>query len=136
VLGDETMDFDPNCVFCQKQPVDFVIESKLCIAFWDIHPVSKGHLLIVPKRHVAQIWEVTEAEKQALGQMVEDAKKLLDAQFKPDGYNVSINSGAAAGQSVFHCHIHLIPRYWNKVTKRVGAIPGQFLVPKARPEFK
>ncbi|AMV60531.1 Diadenosine tetraphosphate (Ap4A) hydrolase related HIT family hydrolase [Pediococcus damnosus] len=130
------MDFDPNCVFCQKQSSDFVIEGDLCVAFWDIHPVSKGHLLIVPKRHVAQIWDATASEKKELGQMAEDAKKLLDKQFKPDGYNVSINSGAAAGQSVFHCHIHLIPRYWNKVTKGVGAVPGQFLVPKQRPEFK
>ncbi|HBO47449.1 MULTISPECIES: HIT family protein [Pediococcus] len=130
------MDFDPNCVFCQKQPSDYVLENKLVIAFWDIHPVSKGHLLIIPKRHVTQVWDVTDAEKAELVQMIADAKKLLDAKFDPDGYNVTINSGAAAGQSVFHCHIHLIPRYWNKVTKRVGAIPGQFLVPKSRPEFK
>ncbi|GEL15276.1 HIT family protein [Pediococcus cellicola] len=130
------MDFDPNCVFCQKQPKDYVMANNLCVAFWDSHPVSKGHLLIVPRRHVAQIWDVTEAERQALVQLVADAKKHLDKQFKPDGYNVAINSGAAAGQSVFHCHIHLIPRYWNQTTKRLGAIPGQFLVPKARPEFK
>ncbi|MEF7455330.1 HIT family protein [Pediococcus pentosaceus] len=126
---------DPNCVFCQKTKEDYIVENKLAASFLDFYPVSKGHTLIVPKRHVRQLWELNEEERHAIFKLVEKNKAILDQEYQPDGYNVVVNSGAAAGQSVFHCHIHLIPRYWNEDPKR-KPVPGQFLVPPERPQFK
>ncbi|WP_057802597.1 HIT family protein [Pediococcus stilesii] len=129
------MDFDPNCVFCQKMETDYITENTLAASFLDLYPVSKGHTLIVPKRHVRQIWSLTEDERHAIFELVEKNKAILDQKYHPDGYNIAINSGAAAGQSVFHCHVHLIPRYWNEEPRR-KPVPGQFLVPPERPQFK
>lgn len=129
------MDFDPNCVFCQKTETDYITENTLAASFLDLYPVSKGHMLIVPKRHVRQIWSLTEDERHAIFELVEKNKAILDQKYHPDGYNIAINSGAAAGQSVFHCHVHLIPRYWNEEPRR-KPVPGQFLVPPERPQFK
>ena len=82
-------------------------------AFWinDGYPVTQGHSLIIPKRHFGSFFESTSHERQALLSLVDEAKAHLDAQFKPAGYNIGINDGAAAGQTVPHLHIHLIPRY-------------------------
>jgi diadenosine tetraphosphate (Ap4A) HIT family hydrolase len=124
-----------ECVFCQKTAADYITENDLAVSFPDLYPVSEGHTLIIPKRHVRQIWDLTAAERQAIWDLMEANKALLDEQFHPDGYNVAVNAGAAAGQSVFHCHIHLIPRYWNEDPKR-HPVPGQFLVPTERPQFK
>lgn len=129
------MDFDPNCVFCQKTEADYIVESDLAASFLDLYPVSKGHTLIVPKRHVRQVWDLTEDERHAVFSLIEENKAVLDEKYHPDGYNIAINSGAAAGQSVFHCHVHLIPRYWDSDPKR-KPVPGQFLVPPKRPQFK
>ena len=129
------MDFDKNCVFCQKKGSDILIENDLAKSFLDFHPVSKGHTLITPKRHVKQVWDLSPDEMKAIQALVEENKKRLDNLYHPDGYNIAVNAGAAAGQSVFHCHIHLIPRYWDKDVKR-NPVPAQFLVPKARPNLK
>lgn len=126
---------DPNCVFFQKTKEDYIVENKLAASFLDFYPVSKGHTLIVPKRHVRQLWELNEEERHAIFTLVEKNKAILDQKYQPDGYNVVVNSGAAAGQSVFHCHIHLIPRHWNEDPK-CKPVPGQFLVPPERPQFK
>lgn len=91
--------------------------------------MTEGHLLIIPNRHFADYFSATPDEKTALWAMVDQAKKLLDGRFKPDGYNVGINVGATAGQTVMHCHIHLIPRRsGDSVNPRGGVrgvIPGQ-----------
>ena len=77
----------------------------------DNHPVSPGHTLIIPKRHVASFFETTEEERQAMLRLLDEAKVILDRKHRPDGYNIGINGGEAAGQTVMHLHIHLIPRY-------------------------
>lgn len=129
------MQVDPNCVFCQKTKDDYITENDFAVSFLDFSPVSKGHTLIIPKRHVRQIWELNEDERFAIFALIEENKAILDQQYHPDGYNIAVNSGAAAGQSVFHCHIHLIPRYWNEDPQR-KPVPGQFLIPSERPQFK
>lgn len=81
--------------------------------FWirDGYPVSSGHSLVIPKRHMASFFETTEAERHALLALLDEAKLAAAADFNPDGFNIGINDGAAAGQTVPHLHIHLIPRY-------------------------
>jgi diadenosine tetraphosphate (Ap4A) HIT family hydrolase len=104
-LGEEV-----NCPFCASVDGEKILASELCFARWDKYPVTEGHLLVIPNRHVADYFLATEEERTALWAMVDEAKKLLDGRFKPDGYNVGINIGTTAGQTVMHCHIHLIPR--------------------------
>ncbi len=86
--------------------------------------MTEGHLLIIPNRHVADYSSVTAEEKTALWAMVDEAKKLLDGRFKQDGYNVGINVGPTAGQTVLHCHIHLIPRRSGDSVNPRGGVRG------------
>lgn len=100
-----------RCAFCSP-PASRVLGAN-DHAFWirDGFPVSPGHSLIIPRRHVASFFAVTFEEREALLQLLDEAKLAADAEFEPDGYNVGINDGATAGQTVLHLHIHLIPRY-------------------------
>lgn len=77
----------------------------------DGFPVSKGHLLIIPNRHAADWFDLTSAEQQAIMELVERGKRWLEERYQPDGYNIGMNCGAAAGQTISHMHCHLIPRY-------------------------
>ena len=94
------------------------------MAFYDGFPVSPGHALIIPRRHVASYFDLTRQEREAMTQMMLDVKLKLDERFHPDGYNVGINVGEYAGQSVFHCHMHLIPRYKGDVSNPKGGVRG------------
>ncbi len=114
-----------GCPFCNLNPkVELVCETATGVAFYDGYPVSKGHTLIIPKRHIANYFELTTQEQQALWQMVNHCKKILTEKYNPDGFNVGINVGEAAGQSVFHIHIHLIPRYKGDVENPKGGVRG------------
>jgi len=89
---------DPlTCPFCNPSPEDIVLENDLCYARYDQYPASPGHLLLIPFRHVAGLFDATEAEQTALLALVREAKTLLDEQFHPDGYNIGANVGEAAG---------------------------------------
>ena len=77
----------------------------------DGYPVSRGHTLIIPKRHVGSFFELEKEEREDILLMLDKAKTSLDSGYAPDGYNIGINDGPAAGQTVPHLHIHLIPRY-------------------------
>jgi diadenosine tetraphosphate (Ap4A) HIT family hydrolase len=113
-----------NCPFCLPVDGEKVLTSVLCFARWDKYPVTEGHLLIIPNRHITDYFSVTAEEKTALWAMVDEGKKLLDERFKPDGYNVGINVGADAGQTVMHCHIHLIPRRAGDSVNPRGGVRG------------
>ena len=114
-----------ECPFCNLNPkVEMVSESATAIAFLDGYPVSKGHTLIIPKRHVANYFDLTTHEQRALWLLVNRCKKLLTEKFNPDGFNVGININEAAGQSIFHVHIHLIPRYKGDVKEPKGGVRG------------
>ena len=101
----------PPCPFCSLPAERFVLESAYAVVIRDAFPVSPGHTLIIPKRHVASFFEVTEAERADLMSLLAAARDDLDREFRPAGYNVGINDGAAAGQTVPHLHVHLIPRF-------------------------
>lgn len=114
-----------ECPFCNLNPkVKIVSESATVIAFLDGYPVSEGHTLIIPKRHVANYFDLTTHEQRALWLMVNRCKKILTEKFNPDGFNVGINVNEAAGQSIFHVHIHLIPRYKGDVSNPKGGVRG------------
>ena len=109
-----------NCIFCQPQP--YVLENDLAAAFFDIRPVSQGHLLIIPKKHYPTFFDVPDADRQAMMTLMAQAKGYLDDRYHPDGYNIGVNVGRDAGQTVMHCHVHLIPRYHGDVPNPRGGI--------------
>lgn len=99
-----------ECIFCRPQR-EILAKNELAIAVFDTYPVSPGHSLILPLRHAATIWDLGADEYDACFSLVRDLKPILEARFKPDAFNVGVNCGEAAGQSVWHAHIHVIPRY-------------------------
>ena len=99
------------CPFCTLPASRIVEENEHAMLVLDGYPVSPGHSLLIPKRHVGSFFDVTEMERAALFALLGRAKELAEERHKPDGYNIGINDGAAAGQTVPHLHIHLIPRY-------------------------
>lgn len=111
-----------ECPFCRQPETEVIGENELALAFFDKFPVNTGHVLIVPKRHFADLFEATREEMKAMMELLLDVKKLLQDQFNPDGYNVGVNVGAAAGQTVFHLHMHIIPRYHGDVKDPRGGI--------------
>lgn len=101
-----------ECIFCDKlQKSEFVFENELAFAIMDGFPVNDGHMLIIPKRHVATYFDCNEDEVMAMNELLQKAKEYLDNKFHPDGYNIGLNCGEYAGQTVMHCHMHIIPRY-------------------------
>ena len=102
---------EKNCIFCNLEPDRIISESDYTLTIRDGFPVSQGHTLIIPKRHVQSFFELQASEKAAVLQALDEAKEALDREFSPDGYNIGINDGEAAGQTVMHLHVHLIPRY-------------------------
>lgn len=100
-----------RCPFCP--PYGFVPchESALSLALRDGYPVSPGHTLVVPRRHVGSLFELSAAERDDLFALVAQAREGLESEMAPAGYNVGVNVGTAAGQTVPHVHVHLIPRY-------------------------
>ena len=112
-----------SCVFCDRVARrEFFLEGPLAVAFPDRYPLSPGHTLIVPKAHAADYFELAEAVQADLWRLVGEVKGRLDEEFSPAGYNVGINIGAAAGQTVFHVHVHLVPRYDGDVPDPRGGI--------------
>lgn len=112
-----------DCIFCKYSSSDeVVIQNDLAYAMHDHFPVNKGHLLIIPKRHFASYFEASEEEFLAIQDLIRLAKDMLDVEMKPDGYNIGINIGEAAGQTIFHLHIHLIPRFLGDVENPRGGI--------------
>ena len=94
------------------------------MAIRDGFPVSEGHTLIIPKRHVADYFDLTPDEIAAMQTTMKEIKCQLDNELHPDGYNIGINVNAAAGQTVFHFHMHLIPRYIGDVANPKGGVRG------------
>jgi diadenosine tetraphosphate (Ap4A) HIT family hydrolase len=121
---------EKTCPFCQPPPVDIVLKNQLCYARHDRYPVSKGHLLIIPFRHVSDFFALTDHERSAAFELVWQAKAKLDSELRPDGYNVGVNIGQTAGQTVMHVHIHLIPRYLGDMDRPEGGVRG--VIPEKR----
>jgi diadenosine tetraphosphate (Ap4A) HIT family hydrolase len=99
-----------TCPFCPPVASSPVGENGTCVAFRDAFPVSPGHTLIVPRRHVASFFALDAAEQADLLALLNAVVAELDGEFAPDGYNIGLNEGEAAGQTVKHIHLHVIPR--------------------------
>ena len=117
---------DPTCPFCSPDRDIVFHESDLVIGLWDQYPVSPGHALLIPRRHVAGWFDATPEEQQALTSALALARAAIEESHHPDGYNIGINSGEAAGQTVHHLHVHLIPRHTNDVEDPRGGIRQLF----------
>jgi diadenosine tetraphosphate (Ap4A) HIT family hydrolase len=114
-----------DCPFCHPDAErELITESAQAYAIHDKYPVSDGHALILPKRHVASYFDLHPTEQTACWMLVQRVQELLTERYRPDGFNVGINTGAAAGQTVSHAHIHLIPRYAGDVSNPTGGVRG------------
>ncbi len=116
-----------DCFFCYGKE-EFVFENELARAIYDDSPVSKGHMLVFTKRHTKTYFDTTKDEKLAIMDLIKKCKTELDEKYNPDGYNIGCNCGVAAGQSVMHTHIHIIPRYNGDVENPRGGVRG--VIPK------
>ena len=111
-----------ECPFCQLAGPERVIESDLSFAIFDGYPVNPGHLLIIPQRHVGEFFDLGEGEVGDLMRLLWLAKEHILKQYHPEGFNVGINVGSAAGQTVSHVHFRLIPRYFGDVEDPTGGV--------------
>jgi diadenosine tetraphosphate (Ap4A) HIT family hydrolase len=108
--------------FLQLPASEWVASNDLAFAIRDRYPVSPGHTLIIPRREVATWFDATAHEQHAIIDLIDRVKHTLDAELHPDGYNVGFNAGEAAGQTVMHLHVHLIPRFRGDVADPRGGI--------------
>jgi len=112
----------PDCPFCGEPEI--IVANELAFAHYDTYPVNRGHCLLIPRRHVAEYFQATAEEKAAIWALLDEVKPIIDRAFNPDGYNVGVNIGKAAGQSIPHLHIHVIPRYAGDVENPQGGVRG------------
>lgn len=110
------------CVFCSLSQERIIDSNDLAMTIRDAYPISPGHTLIIPKRHVASFFEITSEERNAMLSLLDKAASALQTELDPAGYNVGINDGAAAGQTVPHLHMHLIPRFAADVPDPRGGV--------------
>jgi diadenosine tetraphosphate (Ap4A) HIT family hydrolase len=116
---------EDNCPFCHpdKERVT-ILSSANAFAIYDRFPVNPGHALIIPSRHCADYFDLSEEEQAACVKLLNNVKAVIEKEFKPDGFNIGINIGEYAGQTVPHVHIHLIPRYKGDVPNPLGGVRG------------
>lgn len=113
---------NPSCVFCDPPAEAVFYSGERVVGLWDAFPVSPGHALIVPRRHIENFFEATPDEQAELLRALSVARAAVESTRQPDGYNVGINVGEAAGQTIFHLHIHLIPRFSGDVPDPRGGV--------------
>ncbi len=111
-----------NCPFCR--PDASLLQNELAYVLEDRFPVNPGHLLIIPRRHVGDFFLLDRAEQAALLELLQQAKAYVDKQYQPAGYNIGINVGETAGQTINHVHVHLIPRYHGDTANPRGGVRG------------
>ncbi|TSK08565.1 MAG: HIT family protein [Geobacter sp.] len=122
------------CPFCTIDPAEILLENDHAVAFYDRFPVTPGHALVVPRRHVNSFFEITGEELAALWELLGRVREHLIAKRSPDAFNVGINDGVAAGQTVMHLHIHLIPRYSGDTEDPRGGV--RWIMPVKAPYWK
>jgi len=113
-----------ECIFCNCLELndEIIAENRFAFAVMDKFPVNEGHALLVTKRHFASLFEASEEEIKAIYSLMHEVKEMLDIQYEPDGYNVGVNVGYHAGQTIMHLHVHLIPRYKGDVENPRGGV--------------
>ena len=111
-----------SCIFCHPSPERIFYAGDLVLGLWDGYPVSDGHALLVPRRHVESWFDATDDEQMELLQAIRIAREMIGSKHRPDGFNIGVNVGAAAGQTVSHLHVHIIPRYQGDVDDPRGGV--------------
>ena len=111
-----------ECIFCSYNKSEIIAENKYTFAILDNSPVNEGHCLIITKRHFPNFFEAGEEEIKAIYSLLHEVKEILDIQYEPAGYNIGINVGTHAGQTINHLHVHLIPRYIGDVNDPRGGV--------------
>ena len=112
----------PSCPFCRVPKEERYYDGPLVFGIWDARPVSPGHALLIPKRHVPGWFDASPEERAELMAATDHARAAIEATYSPDGYNIGVNVGEAAGQTVFHLHVHVIPRYSGDVHNPRGGV--------------
>ncbi len=118
-----------GCVFCTPDR-PLLAQNALARAFYDINPVSKGHALIVPRQHVRTIFDATPEVYAACFLLAREVREILVQAYAPDGFNLGVNCEVAGGQSVWHAHLHLIPRFAGDVPDPLGGVRN--VIPRKR----
>jgi diadenosine tetraphosphate (Ap4A) HIT family hydrolase len=111
-----------ECPFCNIADDQIILKNETCYAIYDKYPATEGHILVIPYKHSESYFDYSKEEVAAMWELVERCQKLLDSEKSPDGYNVGINIGEAAGQTVMHMHIHIIPRTKGDMERPEGGI--------------
>lgn len=125
------MPIHAKCPFCHKRDAEIRHQNAVGFAFLDSFPISNGHTLVLPRMHVASLFDLPAEEQAALWQLVLEVRQQLQMEFQPAGFNIGVNDGQAAGQTVEHAHIHVIPRYNGDVADPRGGV--RWIIPdKAR----
>lgn len=119
---------DQDCPFCAFDAGRIFFQSELVVGIWDAFPISPGHALLIPRRHIATWFDASQEEQQAVMAAVTIARETIEQQFEPAGYNIGINVGNAGGQTIDHLHVHLIPRYIGDVENPRGGV--RHVIPK------
>jgi diadenosine tetraphosphate (Ap4A) HIT family hydrolase len=109
-----------NCELCT--PTDLLLENEQAYVQFERDSLSRGHVIVVPRRHVADFFQMSPGEHEAVNQLLREAHAYITTRFSPDGFNVGINVGKAAGQNRMHVHVHLIPRYSGDVADPKGGV--------------
>ena len=114
-----------DCIFCNLDQSRIEKENTYALSFRDLYPVTEGHTLFIPKRHVQSFFDLDSNEKEAIFELLElEREKLIQQDNLITGFNIGINDGSDAGQTVMHCHVHLIPRRNGDMTDPRGGVRG------------
>jgi len=127
-VADSYNDREEACLFCELPKERIIVENNLAYAVYDGYPVTKHHTLIIPKRHTPTYFDLYQPEINACNQLLQEMKVIIESQDDTiTGFNIGMNSGEDAGQTIFHCHIHLIPRRQGDVDTPKGG--GRGVIP-------
>lgn len=119
-------DSESECLFCHIESGRIRYENNRFVVMEDTYPVSPGHSLVIPKRHIASFFDLTDGEVAPLRDALQHARASIEAEQSPDGYNLGVNDGSAAGQTIMHLHLHVIPRYEGDQDEARGGIRWLF----------
>lgn len=119
-----------ECPFCNINSKRIIFSNERAVAIFDEFPVNSGHMLIIPKKHQPDFFLIDDEEQKSILDLLHKCRNHIDAEFHPDGYNIGVNVNRAAGQTIFHLHVHLIPRYQDDVEDPRGGVRG--VIPKKR----